>query len=259
MTELDIQEIDVIMKRLPVVSVAAQRIIELAGDPNSDSRKIADVLSTDSALTAMALRLANSAFYGIPHTVFNAVDAVSILGTSTISTIASVALVKQISSLKLKHEAFNLDLFFAHCLKTACVARLIAHGYNVGPNKGFTIGLLHDIGGLVLAASGKEVYLSDLVNGIPCHPDHAPAGAYLAKAWKFPEDIEQAIGTHHSEQVSDLAKLADDACKLSMSIGLDQHLAITISNPFFNTEELELLLVKAGEQYQTFKGLVSNE
>lgn len=259
MNELEIKEVDLIIKRLPVLPVAAQKIIELCSDGATDSRKIAEVLSTDSALTAMALRVANSAFYGIPRVVFNAVDAVSILGMSTISTIASVALVKQVTSLELKHDAFNLNLFFEHCLKAACIARLIAHGYNVGPNKGFTIGLLHDIGGLVLAASGKEAYINDMVSGIPCHFDHAPAGAYLAKVWKFPADIEQAIETHHSAKASNLALLADDSCKLSMSMGLATHGVITISNSFFSTDEIELLLTKAEDHYQVFKGLLAHE
>lgn len=256
---MSLNDIERIVKKLPVASNTAHKLIELCNDGKSTTRIISDVLSTDSALTSIVLRIANSAFYGIPHTVFNATDAVSILGSSTISAISSVSLVKQFTESAVKSETFNLNLFLEHCLKTACIARLIAHGYNVGPNKGFTIGLLHDIGGLILLMSGKDIYKQDMVSGIPCHLDHATAGAYLAKLWNFPEDIEIAIATHHSIGCCDLGLLANDACKLSMSIGLNDNSVITINNNFFSNDEIKLLLSKADEHYTTLKGLLGND
>lgn len=255
---LTLSEMDTIIGKLPVVSDASKKVVELCNKNDPDLKLLADIISTDSALTAMILRVSNSAFYGMPHTIHNPLDAVTVLGSSTIGSIAAMAMLKQIASIGESFKRFNLTLFFEHCLKAACIGRLIAHGYNIGPSKGFTIGLLHDIGGLILAISGKDNYAEDMVSGVPCHFDHAPAGAYLANKWNFPMDIESAIATHHLTECGDLAHLADDSCKLSMSIGLVVNNDITISNPFFTQTELKLIIAKASDQFNMLKGLISN-
>ena len=59
----------------------------LLDDPDSDNRQVAQLVSTDPVASARILKLANSAFYGLPRTVTEIDEAVMYLGTGMVSAL----------------------------------------------------------------------------------------------------------------------------------------------------------------------------
>ena len=78
---------------IPLPATTLQ-IIKLINDPRSTAADVGGILESDQALTARVLRVANSAYYGVPRQVVSARDAVVMLGHNTLRSLiftASVA------------------------------------------------------------------------------------------------------------------------------------------------------------------------
>jgi putative nucleotidyltransferase with HDIG domain len=166
------------------------------------------LIEADPALAARTLRLANSAFYGVPGRVGSIGDAVRILGLRTVSGVLfAVAM----------HGAFRVGLcpgfhfrgYWQHALATALGSRAMAPLASCDPDLAFLAGLMHDIGQLALAAfvpvqasqaltharefdlSAERAELAVLGMG------HPRIGALIARHWGFPSSLVQAIERHH--------------------------------------------------------------
>jgi putative nucleotidyltransferase with HDIG domain len=107
---------------------------------------------------------------------------------------------------------FNYRRFWEHCTLTACLARTIAREHRAtDPEFAFDVGLMHDIGKLILACYAPEE-LSDIVEtasteGLSFHDaeravmqtTHAEIGGWLARRWNFSPELVHGITSHHEE------------------------------------------------------------
>ena len=66
---------------LPDLYVRVKNVID---DPNASHKDLADVLSIDPVISARLLRVANSAFYGLPSQIATISRAVNLLGTQQV-------------------------------------------------------------------------------------------------------------------------------------------------------------------------------
>ena len=55
--------------QIPTMPTIAAKVMQIVNDPHSSAEDVAKFISRDVALTSKVLRLANSAFYGIPRTI----------------------------------------------------------------------------------------------------------------------------------------------------------------------------------------------
>lgn len=183
--------------------------------------EIVDRLGRDQALAARTLRLANSAFYGVPGRVATLGDAVRVLGTRALASMLSTVAVNAAFAPP-RCAGFDFGAFWRHALATAIAARAIARQRR-GPDEElcFTAALLHDIGRLALASCFGEPYALALaeaqrldrpaieaeraVLGIA----HDAVGAQVARHWRFPPAIAEVIATHHAPPLEGAAELCD--------------------------------------------------
>ena len=81
--------------QLPSLPSVVTKLIEVINSPESSAEDAASLIERDPALTSKMLRLANSAFYGMPRAVSSVNSAVVILGFNAIrSLVLSASLVK---------------------------------------------------------------------------------------------------------------------------------------------------------------------
>jgi putative nucleotidyltransferase with HDIG domain len=97
-----------------------------------------------------------------------------------------------------------------HGIVTAFCARSFAGDAGINPDRAFTAGLLHDIGGVVLATCFPDHYrrVAEYRAQHDCYLieaerrilgfDHATVGGALTERWKFAPVIQQAVAGHHS-------------------------------------------------------------
>ena len=137
-----IQEIET----LPSPDFILQKIVDTANNPGASAKDLNEVASKDPGFVAKILKLANSAYYGLPRNVTKLTEAIMILGFKTVRNMAmSIFTGKEFFSF----ETENLDMneFWKHAVVVATIGELTAEiiGYS-NKEELFMCGLLHDIG-----------------------------------------------------------------------------------------------------------------
>jgi len=195
---------------LPVLPQVHMQAMSIATDPNGNAYQLQEVLRHDPALTAMILKVANSAYYGFSRKIETLRTALVMLGTSEIIRLVSTtALISTFKENKL-HSKFDFYKFWEHSVAVAEVSSHFSKELNL-PVSGdvYTGGLLHDVGSLLLASYFQPEYemaydlaeerslsmreAEDFTLGI----DHASVGSLLAQQWNLPDSLSTIVRNHH--------------------------------------------------------------
>ena len=67
------------------------RVVQMINRPETTADELAAVLEDDQALTARLLRVANSAYYGLPRQISSVAEAVVMLGLNTLRSLVLTA------------------------------------------------------------------------------------------------------------------------------------------------------------------------
>lgn len=186
---------------LPGIPKVVQELIVSFSNEKVNSDRIAVILSSDQALSAKVLRIANSVRYGGHRKVGSIKDAVIVLGIDSLRTL--VLSVGFVSTLKAP-EGFNIKAFWLKSFKVANRCKWLAKSLKTDPEVAYTCGLLHAIGEyLIHLVKPEEAILIDkrVAKGENRSRleqqllgfDFAKAGSELADYWHFPQDIVTAI------------------------------------------------------------------
>lgn len=208
------------LRQLPSLPAVVLDVMKTFENEQMDSATLARKIAHDQALAARVLRVANSSFYGLEAQISSIKEAVMVLGSHNVrSIVVSAGIISQFPAAQ--RSVFDRLAFWRHSLAAAAHARALANRTGHHPETAFTAGLLHDIGRLVLATYFPDEFLGVLeyaaargcavieaehaVLGL----DHTLAGAELARRWKFPSAIQQAVANHHSPDAQPAAPLTD--------------------------------------------------
>ena len=203
---------------LPSLPAIVTKLIQVVNSPDTSAEDAVKLIEKDPGLTSKFIRLANSAFYGMPRSVSSVSSAVVILGFNVIRSVVLSTSVMRIFADSEK-QAINKEAFWKHSVATALAAKeIVRHLMNYklfDPESAFCAGILHDISKLIfneyvngdytetsLYARKNNIPLIDaetLVLGV----NHAEIGRILADKWALPLDLESAIVFHHEPARSD--------------------------------------------------------
>ena len=196
------------VRELPALPAVLLELIELLRRDDVSADQLASRISHDQALAAKTLRLANSSFYGVPRQVKSVSDAIAVLGLRTLRTVVTTAVFTG-SFKPAPGNTFNFNAFWRHSIGTAVCAKLLAEATRLDAEAAFTLGLLHDIGRLVLASCFAQAH-AQMLDHRQAHDttvleseravlgiDHAEVGALMAEHWRFSPDLIMAIRHHH--------------------------------------------------------------
>ena len=200
--------------RIDAIPTLSKTYLELTKALRSHTlplRDISAIIEQDLALTAKVLQTVNSVRFAPARRIQSVFDAVQMIGFEVVR-----ALVLGIQVFEFCHKTARTELFqtvWSHSLRTAVRAKRLA-SYEDLPyelcDETFLLGLLHDIGKVVLGASCPEDYqklwvthrensaaLVDAESRM-FGADHAHVGAFLLRLWGLPEEMAQAVQMHHS-------------------------------------------------------------
>jgi len=196
--------------RLPSFPAVVGKILAKMDDPRSDAQDVARLVESDVGLAAQVLRLANSAYYGVPGAVETVSNAIVVLGFKATRTLVLSAALAQLQPPR-SPDSPHPRLFWEHSLETALFSRMLAMRTTVVPDAEalFTAGLLHDAGVLLLESSLGERYQVVLRRARrDCIPldvaeqdildiDHAEITGLLLERWELPTSLSVACTYHH--------------------------------------------------------------
>lgn len=203
------------IEELPPLPAVAARVMGMADDDRTSALELAQVLSTDQALTAKLIKISNSAYYGFARRVSTVREAVLVLGFKQVRQVAVGASIMNSFRGPRRDDGFDLDLFWGHSVAVAVAAETVAKkSHSAKPEDAFTAGILHDIGRLVLrqvmpdefgravdiARSGQSsLHTAErMVTGF----SHDDVGRVLGERWKFPTHLIDAVAGHHDVRLT---------------------------------------------------------
>lgn len=223
----------------PLPPVAA-RVLAISESEHFSAHELAQAISSDPALTAKVLQLANSAYYGFPRRISTVRDAVVLLGFRAIrsATLAACVVETMPRGSTLDHTAF-----WRFSVTVALLAETLARASHRHADEAFCAGMLHNIGRLALdqarpdvlrncvtLARQEGVSLPDAQRRLLGFTD-AELGGALAFQWNFPPDLAIAVAQHQApleslDNPNGLAALVVRARSFARSQGLSDGLEL---------------------------------
>lgn len=183
------------------------RIRELMDDPNSCLEDFSAVVSTDPALIASVLKIVNSAFFGFTGQIDNITRALNLIGTGPLHDL--VLSLSALDSLDLSNDVEAMKLFWKRNIYCGAISRLIAEKLRLQNSESlFVVGLLHEIGRLVLFQKYPQQSRQNMIQAKTDHlplsevekitfgTDYALIGQALMAEWNLPYKF-QCITGHH--------------------------------------------------------------
>lgn len=235
---------------------AVERVLAKLDDPEVNLDDVAQILKLDPGLTAMLLRVVNSAFYGLRSKIGSTKKALQILGTDKLRQLVIAAGIMQ--KFQALPEEFTYK-FWENAMRTAECCKEIGKFCRIAElDELFVCGLLHNIGELVIKQffvdHGNEI--QNLVNEKKSLLEaekqvlggtHADIGGFLFHIWKLPRTTIQTTMFHHHdfEQLVHTPNIAEEVFIVHMAstlCGLDAGLGAA---------EYDKALDVIGKYYQT--------
>jgi putative nucleotidyltransferase with HDIG domain len=206
---------------LPVMPEAAAQILDLVNDPAADAKKLAAILQRDPSLASHVLRVANSTAFAPREPIVSLQQAISRLGLTNLTQIATAVAVKTKVFQVRGYEDLLRELWF-HSATAGAYAKEVARLRRHNVEGAFLCGLLHDIGKPIVLQSAVDlvnqanVKVERVVMEAALDALHGRVGALLAAKWKLPAFMQSVMLHHHDpaqakEHVEDarIACLAD--------------------------------------------------
>jgi len=196
----------------PPLPEVAWKVLEITSDLYRGTQALEEIISSDQALTARLLRIANSDVFGVQRAVVTVAEAAIVLGNRRLR---SVVIAASLDGVLKKTPAGRLQ--WEHSLAVGLAARELAKeiGY-ADLDEAFVAGLMHDIGKNILdgqypdsygrvleliAETGQETVEAErLVLGC----DHCEAGQLLADVWNLSEPLAEVVRLHHTPEEAEV-------------------------------------------------------
>jgi HD-like signal output (HDOD) protein len=131
--------------------VAAQ-IVSVANSDDTDAKALAQILAADVALASRVMKLANSAYFGMRGRVTSLQFAVTVVGFTTVRTMATVALTDLDDEGRLPAD------FWRTSTSVALAASTLAPRFGERPQDALCLGLLAPLGIALLHHNDQEGY-----------------------------------------------------------------------------------------------------
>jgi putative nucleotidyltransferase with HDIG domain len=198
------------VEEVPALPDTALKVLKMTEDPTVSARDIGNAIAIDVALTSKVLRIANSAYYGMPRSVSTVQEAIVILGMQVLRNVALAAASYDLLRKEYAGYGIGAGELWKHSISCAVTAQIIARKTRaVRSEEAFVAGLLHDIGKVILnvhvAPQFQAIMALAELDDMPFHLaekevlgfDHAEVGARLGEKWNLPSPLCAAISGHH--------------------------------------------------------------
>lgn len=210
MTDHYLNSINSRIESFPALPAIVTKIMAATADPECCATDLMRIILPDQNMCATILKVANSAFFGIPREVKTLERAIVVLGNEEIKNIVIGKAIFASFPKMSKESRQRVGLFWEHTFTCGLAAKIIGEQLHLSPSELFIAGLIHDIGKMAMFLSFPDEY--PLLSELTDHPlfstiteerknfsiSHDQVGLKLAEKWLLPEQLITAIGYHHA-------------------------------------------------------------
>ena len=194
--------------------------------PDCSLDAIAKLISKDVGLSGWVLKAVNSSYFGLRSKITSIAQAINLLGINSIINIVNALSISD----ALSNETITaLSGFWDNASDVASACALISKKLTfASPDEAYTLGLFHDCGIPLLsmkydnyldiiqqAYAQNEVRITEIENQ-QIQTNHAVIGYFVAKSWKLPSYICEAIADHHKINEVFLQDSSSDSAKKNL-------------------------------------------
>jgi len=199
------------IKDLPPMPAVAVKVLELLNDPNVNYKKLSEAISSDPAVSARMLKVANSAFYSMKRQIKTLDHAIAIVGERTLRSLVLAA------SLEGMNKSYGLleKMLWEDSMGCAIGSRILARRFSsADPEEAFLAGLFRHLGLIVMNFSDPDAYRS-LVEATYAEGGsiadfegqyfpyaHAVVGAAVLDKWKFSRNFVMSTLHYDDMQIA---------------------------------------------------------
>ncbi len=233
---MEAQKIAAAIQSFPGMPGTAVKLLGLIDDPSMRVSQIEEILRHDPGLTANVLRLANSAYFGIPSKIGSIRQAVILLGLKRLIQMVIAACVSAIMDKPVPGYDLSPGELWRHSIAVSVAAEGLVKELKIEASEEiFTAALLHDVGKLVLGEFVKDDFnkIETAVSGDVSFEvaetkvlgtNHADVGAKILTRWSLPTEIIHAVQWHHDPEAvahtSAMLDIVHVANVMSIMIGI---------------------------------------
>jgi HD-like signal output (HDOD) protein len=194
------RQLDQLLDDLPTDASVAARVVQMASDERVSVSQLVAVLRQDEALAARLMRLANSAYYGMDRRVPNFEFAVQLVGFQAVRSLALRTAVENQTGPEPTPNILRM-----RAARQAAAARELAPVLDVPVPDAFAIGLLADVGAVLLWQVDRKFYFNCMREAAGDRNamlmaqreyygmDQDQAGAKAFTTWSLPPTMVQAL------------------------------------------------------------------
>ena len=221
------------IRDLPPMPAVAVKVLELLNDPNVNYEKLGDAISSDPAVSARMLKVANSAFYSMKRQIKTLEHAIAIVGERTLRSLVLAA------SLEGMNKSYGLleKMLWEDSMGCAIGCRILARKFSsADPEEAFLAGLFRHLGKIVMNYSDPDAYrslaeaaYSESVSTTELEGKffpyaHAVVGAAVLDKWNFSRSLVMTTLHHEDLVISvDEEENGESLLQLTATVNLAGH------------------------------------
>ncbi len=213
---------------LPQMPRVPEQVLRRLGNPNCNFDRLAECIAEDQVTATAVLRMANSPLYRGVDRIASLNVAIGRLGTKALRVLMMSQSMRAVSAGCKGDDRRRAEMIWLRSRAGAAIMRSLATFVGTDGDEAFLIGLLHDIGNVIVVRELREQkrYLKGVVDDeifeYLCFECHQEFGELIAEAWSLPPKLQALLSDHHRYPEADdplrterlLLHLADMICAL---------------------------------------------
>lgn len=187
---------------LPTLPEVALRVRENLENENAGMGQVAKVITTDAALSARLIQVANSPLLRASRSIDSVEAAITRMGaTMTRNLVTSIAMEQMFQATSDVTDKYLRDLW-EHSLQVAAISNALCRQFTkLKPDEALLAGLVHDIGALPIISRAEDI--PELLNNeaLLAHvieQAHPMIGEAILKKWNFTPELIMVAAEHEN-------------------------------------------------------------
>jgi len=186
---------------LPTLPEVALRVRDAVDNEQANAAEIARIVSTDVALSARLLQVANSPLYRARNPIESMQTAIMRLGNTQVRNLVSSLVMQQMFQATSDALDHMMRQVWVHSTQVASISYVIAASAGLEKDQAMLAGLIHDIGTLPILVEAEDIdelredeaLLQRVIKKL-----HTIIGSKILSTWDFPQSLIDVAGQHEN-------------------------------------------------------------
>lgn len=185
---------------LPTLPEVALRVRDTLSDELKSLADVAKIITTDTALSARLIQIANSPLLRTHNPIESVEGAVTRLGGDMIRNLVTSIVMEQMFQATSDATDKRLRAIWEHSTQVAAISSALTKQFTkLKPDMALLAGLVHDIGALPILTHAEDIpeLLDDeaLLDSIIAKA-HTKIGSAILAKWNFPPELVAVVAEH---------------------------------------------------------------